>query len=415
MDGLTHRVGVKQPASAPDYTSSFSVPSFSVIPSFAKNWLWGKRRRLLSWNRSKAFQAGILLAFLGTLSWCILSPATPHEESRLGPPISASYVESLRQAMGWVPANHWSRLPHKRLLVTQFASASHAAQFRSTWENHESKFMKVQQDASLLLACPAADKSRLLQEVIERQKWQYVGSWEHDHPFAHGPLLQYRTPKEGIEVFFQPMNLHFPKYYNESHPKPIPTCAGGRPFSWQYALYSGAVFAYQLIHLPFLARYDYFMKIDGDLSFGRTFPFDLGADMAARKCIVAHSAIHGSVDCEDQNLAALLAADKALGWPEPKSLAYSWCNKNGEGRKGDLMFFGNFQAYKTQGFLLSPQILSISRYMYEEWKDGYYKHRWGDQGPFVMYACQMLDVPDLSDDARICSYANFREDGLLNH
>jgi len=314
-----------------------------------------------------------------------------------------------------VPPNHWSNLPHKRLLVTQFASGDRAQQFNKNWRNHEEKFMKQQQDASLLLACPADDRQTLMDQVVLHNNWTLVGSWDHAHSFAHGPLLQYRTPGEGIDVFFQPMNLSFPKYYEESDPKPIPTCAKGRHFSWQYALYSGAVFAFQMIHLPFLDRYDYFMKIDGDLTFGDSFPLDIGADMEQRGCVVGHAAIHGSGDCEARNLEALLAADEALGWPKPKSLAYHWCNEDGKGEKGNLMFFGNFAVYRTKGFLLSPEIQSISRYMYEEWRDGYYTHRWGDQGPFVMFACQMLDVPDLEKDAKICSYAELRESKMIVH
>ena len=342
---------------------------------------------------------------------------TLSRDTRLGSSSSTGYVHSLRQLLTSVSVapDHWSRLPHKRLLVTQFASGSHARQFNMNWQNHEEKFMKQQQEASFLLACPAEDKQTLLDEVVVPNNWTLVRSWDHAHPFAHGSLLQYRTPGEGIDVFFQPMNLSFPKYYEESDPKPIPTCAGGRPFSWQYALYSGAVFAYQMIHLPFLAGFDYFMKIDGDLTFGGPFPVDIGADMRQRGCVVGHAAIHGSGDCEARNLEALLAADQALGWPKPKSLHHNWCNEEGRGEKGNLMFFGNFEVYKTKGFLLSPEIQSISRYMYEEWENGYYTHRWGDQGPFVMYVCQMLDAPSLETDPKICSYAEHRESGLIKH
>jgi len=335
-------------------------------------------------------------------------------DTRLGSSSSKGYAQSLRQLLTAVPPNHWSRLPHKRLLVTQFASGDRAHQFNQNWQNHEEKFMKQQHEASLLLTCPADDKQTLLDQVVVPNNWTLVGSWDQAHPFAHGPLLQYRTPGEGTNVFFQPMNLTLPKYYEESDPKPVPTCAK-RPFSWQYALYSGAVFAYQMIHLPFLAKFDYFMKIDGDLMFADPFPFDVGADMEQKKCVVGHAAIHGSGDCEARNLEALLAADQALGWPKPKSLAYNWCNEEGKGEKGNLMFFGNFEIYKTKGFLLSPEIQSISRYMYEEWREGYYTHRWGDQGPFVMYVCQMLNVENLEKDPQICSYAEHRESGLILH
>ena len=447
MFRLTHRAGGAT-TKGPSSFSGISGAGGSSTSSSSHT----RRRRATAWlrGRSKVFWGGLGLSCLGLL-WLLTinhhlrvlsgttDAAAAGSVARLGPPIGTGYAQSLRQFLGFVPPNHWSRLPKKRLLVTQFASGDRAGQFNGGWVNHETNFMAQQADASVLLAFPAADRETIVTSVVAANKWTLVASWDQDHLFAGGLLEQYVTPA-GTEVFLQPMHMPFPKYYEESETKPVPTCANGRTFSWQYALYSGAVFAYQLFHLPFVAKFDYIMKIDLDITFKSPFPIDIGgklfplslpflppthppqsmhhpntADMAKRGCLLGHAAVHGSGDCEAENLKALLAADEALGWPKPKSLQYSWCNKDGKGEKSDLMFFGNFQVFKTKGFLLTPEILSISRYMYEEYETGYYTHRWGDQGPFVMYACQMIDAPDLYESKQMCNYFEHRDSGLIQH
>jgi hypothetical protein len=297
----------------------------------------------------------------------------------------------------------WTVLPSKRLLVVQFVSSEKISEFNQYWESHEKKFMLSLQNAPLLLSCPSIDASLIIKEIVEFHDWQLTGEFKHNHPFAHGALFRFKTPAY-VEVFFQPLVVTLPRYHMN---KPvIPTCRN-RTWSLSYAMYSGAVFSYHLIHLPLVKKYDYFLKVDTDIEFLQEMPFDIGEDLSTRGCLIGHSAITGSNDCEDNNLSALLAATRALGLNPPKSLGYSWCNENNAERKGSVVLYGNFAAFSTK-LILHDDILQISEYMYEEYEKGYFVYRWGDQGPFIMYACHMLDLPDLRNNAQVCDYSKLR-------
>jgi hypothetical protein len=78
------------------------------------------------------------------------------------------------------------------------------------------------------------------------------------------------------------------------------------------------------------------------------------------------------------------------------------------------MFYGNFAAFSTHNLLLHPDVQSISRYLYDDFEDGYYAHRWGDQAPFVMYACYLLDITDIENDSRVCDLS-FLRDTVFRH
>ena len=110
------------------------------------------------------------------------------------------------------------------------------------------------------------------------------------------------------------------------------------------------------------------------------------------------------------HLKALVQATEALHLDPPKSQAYGWCNENSANLKPSLIFYGNFLAFSTHNLLLHPHIQSISRYMYEDYQAGYYHFRWGDQAPFAMYACYMLDIPDIRNDAKVCDLTFLRDD-----
>lgn len=205
------------------------------------------------------------------------------------------------------------------------------------------------------------------------------------------------------------MNLHFPCYYLQEPPK-VPKCYNERLWSLSYALYSGAVFSYHIIHLPILNKFDYFLKVDTDIDFLKDMPFDIGEKMDNEGCFVAHSRLDPSDDCENEALKALVQTTEALHLDRPKSQAYGWCNENSANLKPSLIFCGNFLAFSTHNLLLHAHIQSISRCLYEDYQAGYYQHRWGDQAPFAMYVCYLLDIPDIGNDAKVCDLTFLRDD-----
>ena len=247
------------------------------------------------------------------------------------------------------------------------------------------------------------DASTVVEKVIRHHNWTLNNDFHHSHMLTRGRLLQFHTI-HGVEVFFQPIIITFPRYYMN---KPtIPTCLGV-PQSLSYAMYSGAVFSYHLIHLPVVNKYDFFLKLDTDIEFRGDFPIDIGQDMEDKNCLVGHTAIDFSNDCERGSLRALTKATKDLGLNKSRSIGYNWCNSDGAGDQNSLIFYGNFLAFSTK-ILLHPDVLKLSQYFFEEWPEGYFESRWGDQAPFVMYVCHTLDVPDLYTDAQVCDYSAYR-------
>jgi hypothetical protein len=306
--------------------------------------------------------------------------------------------------------DNWKALQHKRTLVVQFASVERLKEFNLYWRSHELHLLGNMNNASLLLACPSMDASKVMEQVIKYNNWTLVGTYTHHHPLAYGNLLQFQTPN-GVDILFQPIVITLPRSYMNN--PTIPTCAD-KTWSLSYAMYSGAVFSYHLMELPFLSKYDFYMKVDTDIEFSSDIPFDITEDMSSRNCLIGHTSIQGSGSCEDGNLKALLQGTKVLGFDAPKSVGYNWCNENGDGNKGSLIFYGNFLVFSTK-VLLHPDVVKMRQYMYEEYTDGYFTHRWGDQAPSIMYICQALDIPDLRNDTQICDYSRLRDSTFTHH
>lgn len=304
----------------------------------------------------------------------------------------------------------WETLQHKRTLVVQFASVERLHEFNLYWRSHELHLLGNLNNASMLLACPSLDVPQVMEHIIKRNNWTLVGTYAHHHPLTYGKLLRFQTPN-GVDVLFQPIVITLPRHYMNN--PTIPTCAG-RTWPLSYAMYSGAVFSYHLMELPFLSKYDFYMKVDTDIEFSSNIPFDIMEDMSSRNCLVGHSRIEGSGDCEDGNLNALLQGTKDLELDAPKSAGYKWCNQHGDNAKGSLIFYGNFLIFSTK-VLLHPDVAKMRQYMYEEYADGYFTHRWGDQAPFVMYICQVLDIPDLEKDPQVCDYSGLRDSVFTHH
>lgn len=296
----------------------------------------------------------------------------------------------------------WETLQPKRTLVVQFVSMERLDEFNLYWRSHEIHLLGNLNNASLLLACPSLDVPQVMEQIIKYNNWTLVGAYAHHHPLVYGNLLRFQTPY-GVDVLFQPIVITLPRYYMNN--PIIPRCYGST-FSLSYVMYT-TVYSYHLMELPLLSKYDFYVKVDTDVIFSGDIPFDIIEDMSSRNCLVGHTSIHNSGDCEVGNLKALLQGSKEMELDAPKSSGYNWCNKNGDGSEGSLIFYSNFLVFSTK-ILLHPDVVKIRQYMYEEYTDGYFTRRWTDQAPFVMYVCQALDIPDLKDDPQICDYSGLR-------
>lgn len=122
---------------------------------------------------------------------------------------------------------------------------------------------------------------------------------------------------------------------------------------------------------PFLAQYDYYMKVDADLRFFATPPVNPFEKMATQQCVFGHTAIHATdprVDCHHNATAAMYAWAAAQG-VRPGSAAYDYCNHDYH-----AYYYGNAVIFNLALFR-SPQFLAFNEFLYEEWLEGQFKYR----------------------------------------
>lgn len=301
----------------------------------------------------------------------------------------------------------WQDLAPKRTLTVQFVSKERVKEFLQSWPSHEDHFFAHMQNVSLLYAYPHVDAEYMQEHVAAALDWTLVESITHFHTFTHSRLLRYTTPK-GLEVFMQSIIVHLPSYFLS---KPVvPTCVD-RKFSLQYALYSGSVWVYQLLHLPLLSRYDFLIKIDTDIDVLKPMP-DVGAIMQERGCKAMHSAFQSSTTCEDGSVPAMKSFLKSNKDVHAASFQYPWCST---GTRPPRIFHGNFVGFSTR-MLQAPAVQRLSTFLYEEWADGYFPHRWGDQASYMLYTCMALDVPDIyAPNPEICDLSDLRHGKYFKH
>ena len=299
----------------------------------------------------------------------------------------------------------WQTYPSKRLIVVQFVTRSKLREFNHYWENHERYLFTKLRNATLLLGCPHDDIEIVEQYIANKNEWKLIEELSHPHEFAlPGLLRRYSSHKTAFDILVQPMLIELPHHYMRS--PVIPKC-GGKEFSLSYVLYSGAVFSFHLPSLPIIQKFDYYLKVDIDIGFVKESPLDIGEQMEERGCWIGHSAVHESSDCETNSVQGLLRAIQREKLQQPKSLRYQWCNKDLQDNMPSNIFFGNFLAFSTS-LLLHPEVQKIASFLYNEFKGGYFSHRWGDQAPFVMYACYLLDIPNLPSDPQVCDFSELR-------
>ena len=205
----------------------------------------------------------------------------------------------------------------------------------------------------------------------------------HSHAYALG------TSRTTIQVLSLDASLpHGMHAVNRT--APVATCAG-MAWSRDYALYSGAWFSYHLLRLPILRNYEFYVKVDTDVMFVAPMP-DLVAILAAHPMAqIAHTGLRRSNDCERGIMRAVHRFEGASN----SSALSQWCND-----PISHYFYGNLLAFRTS-FMTSSRVLALSAHLYEhEWR-GYFGggplgSRWGDQAPYVAFACYALHTPSAS-------------------
>lgn len=182
-----------------------------------------------------------------------------------------------------------------------------------------------------------------------------------------------------------------------------------KKFSFDYTFYN-TVFTYHILKENLLDFFDFYMKLDTDIIFNKPIPFNLFQTMSVKGCLIGHTVINNDVPaCQNNSHAALLKYvreyEGKIGAKE-NALQSSWCK--------DDWFYGNFVAF-WRPFLRSPENLHFANYLYEEWKIGYYKHRWTDQAVWPKFLCLFFNIKDIRNDKAICDFSWWRGERIFSH
>ena len=254
---------------------------------------------------------------------------------------------------------------------------------------------------------------------------------DEGHPLLFGPAFAWTF--SGVEYLFVGVVVEPPAgWYEEmqqaglkgTSPSPgVPlfgtaTCLG-KKWSFAYCMYSGAVFSYQLLYLPLLQSYTFYVKIDTDIVVRRKLPFDLGVVLRSHPNLhVAHTEMKlGQAGVGEschrgihQALTAYLnrtASSSSATATVARSARHAWC---GATKLADAYFYGNFVAFSTAFARIARPLAS---YLYHEAWRGYFQSRWTDQPVYMALLCFALDVPSLFDESSEGPVWHMR--GLRNH
>lgn len=300
-------------------------------------------------------------------------------------------------------------IEERDIVVVQFVSSSAVSAYTGNFEQNEEKLLLHLSKAALLLCSPISDVPDVQENIITALHWTHVASYSHIHQYTNGSIEEYLSPR-GTRIFFQAMYIQLPRKVLGTH-KIEPFCAG-RTFSIGYALFSGAVFSHHILQMPIIDKFKVFVKMDADLVFKQDVSFDIGQKMINQGCHVMHSVLEAVWSgCEEGNLKAIRTFASSTGAHKPKSDSYEWCNQGMEGESTSFIIYGNFMGYSRD---LIQRIRPLASWLYYEWPEGYFMKRWGDQGPSIAFACYALDIPDITNDQKVCDFSKLRDTEFMH-
>eukprot|EP00516_Mucochytrium_quahogii_P000100 CAMPEP_0203758802 /NCGR_PEP_ID=MMETSP0098-20131031/11648_1 /ASSEMBLY_ACC=CAM_ASM_000208 /TAXON_ID=96639 /ORGANISM=" , Strain NY0313808BC1" /LENGTH=397 /DNA_ID=CAMNT_0050651407 /DNA_START=107 /DNA_END=1300 /DNA_ORIENTATION=- len=305
----------------------------------------------------------------------------------------------LSTGLKWI--KNLNQVPKKNMLIVHFLS-SPKFKYMHEFENRRTTyFYKEQSSKAIMYAFPHTIFQPLVRAVIGNDNFS-VDFGELNYQFSggagFGPLLAWKSKSRNSTVYFQPLIVQLPRKVLSN--TEFPHCVG-KDWSPAYALYSGMVFTYNILQLPLLSRFKYFVKVDMDIKFLRPM-LDLSVDLVKRKCVVAHTQLSPN-ECEVGALKTLRTYVKNNPELGPaRSASQPWCKRE----ELENMFYGNFVAYSTE-LVLSERVAKLSRALFHNYSIAYF-NRWGDQAQIMLYLCYEYNIPDIKHDPLICNYENTR-------
>lgn len=336
------------------------------------------------------------------------------------------------------PFNLSATKAHRQLLVATFLTSGYLQEYLKNWQRLHENLYTTLSNGSVLIAAPHASLPAIM-AATTRRGCAWAGALNREpsdlcearmaaaaaahvaspmlrlddagHALLFGPSFEWDLG--GVEYLFVGFVVEPPVHWLDSLGGPKASAAAscavnGRvhTYSYNYCMYSGAVYSYQLLKLPLLGRYAFLLKVDSDIVFHRRLTFDLGGYLVKERerttppLAIAHTGLvhepHAGVNCQRGIHAALHAFvrgetarhERAHSPMVARSGRHSWCSDEG---LSSFYLYGNFVAFAT-AFVRAPRVQALATYLYHEAWQGYFVFRWTDQAANMAFMCLEMDV-----------------------
>lgn len=245
-------------------------------------------------------------------------------------------------------------------------------------------------------------RCRYLYDSANADSVVFTPSHNHQEIFVKGKRegnIWYPVP--GCKQVIYPMDINVSTWV-ATHPSVVAKCYS-RVWTREYALYSGAFFAYHLLRVPLLQKYEIYVKVDVDICMQKKLPVSLLIPKNPTT-LFSHTGIRSSSDCEREVLQQV--RDYRRERMDATEMS-SWCYKSSISQ----IVYGNFVMFNST-FMTSKPVLELTEYLYNKRGIGYFEYRWGDQALIPSLLCGVVPLPGvqaMSLDPRINNLEKLRD------
>jgi hypothetical protein len=275
--------------------------------------------------------------------------------------------------------------------------------------------------------------------------------------WEHAIAGQQQNSKDGsrpTRIFLAETELKFPKYIQHNRswleiPIDPPSCQALTEY-----IQGTRWYIYEMLHLQILQEYDYFIKMDADIVFLHSIPIHLLQDMKVRGAVFGHAAQypdHVTTPCANEIAQAAQEFAKRHQYLEVQrrqqqqqqpsfdsihnetptmddeepfeeeeevfvkeddddssSSSWNWDGQYCSASHPKLYvdsdrYYANFIIGQTDYFT-SPGPLQFGKFLSDEWQNGFFRHRWGDQ----VYWHYALGMFTQDFESVVVDYTEFR-------
>jgi hypothetical protein len=286
----------------------------------------------------------------------------------------------------------------------------HTPEYYNTTTNNSNSSKKKTDTPSITMGAlqkclnlvPQKDREGFVYQDWQNLDGSTLTTWEH-----RAPAFSAST-----RIFLAETEIALPTYVQANRSLldiPIEPKSCKAPLSY---IQGTRWYIYEMLHLQILQHYQYWVKVDTDIVFVKSIPISLMHDMTVRGAVFAHTAKYPNrilTPCAD----TVATAVQTFGLRQMlKSSDNPW-NWDGHYCSGDHhsllttdsdRYYANFIMGRTD-FFQSPGPLKLGTFLSDEWTEGFFRHRWGDQA-FWHFALGLFLGPDF--EAAVADYTEFR-------